>query len=66
MEKRKVIEVRALRDCRGRLHRVSQTCDRQESAPKKVQHLWDPGLVPQPSVAMEQIWNYIIAHWKED
>lgn len=25
----------------------------------------DPGLVPQPFVAMEQIWNYIIAHWKE-
>lgn len=26
----------------------------------------DPGLVPQPFVAMEQIWNYIIAHWTED
>lgn len=26
----------------------------------------DPGLVQQPSVAVEQIWNHITAHWKED
>ncbi|KAH0513102.1 tRNA wybutosine-synthesizing protein 3-like protein [Microtus ochrogaster] len=26
----------------------------------------DPGLVQQPSVAVEQTWNHIIAHWKED